>query len=574
MLHRNPRFRAALCASFLGVVVASGASAQSLVRASVDANGVEGNDASFGSVLSADGRWLAFSTFADNLVAGDVYSHHVLVRDLLNGRNHVVVVGGDGKPAKGSSYGPGISTNGRWVTYSSEIADLVAGDTNGCRDVFLRDREAGSTERVSLAWDGAEANRESWSWSAGSMSDSAGLVVFTSCAQNLVLGKTTPFEDVFVRDRVRESTVRVSVAWDGAEAEFGASFPSLSSDGRFVVFSSGSSNLVPGDTNDKHDLFVRDLHAGTLERANLTHDGFQANESAFSSSLSRDGRIVCFASDATNLVRGDTNGATDIFVRDRLLGTTERCSVSREGVEADWYSDTPALSANGRFVAYLSHASNLVAGDTNGRQDVFLRDCWSGATMRLSSAATGEQGDNHSRAPSISGDGRVVAFESDATNLVSGDSNRYTDVFVADRGRALESTYCTAAPSAHGCLAAISGRGTPSLTSAEPYVIAARDVPGRSTGVLSYGFRPVPALIQVSGVCIAPPIRRLGPMTAGGAAIDCSGSFGVDFNAHLQSGADPALVPGLEVFCQWWYIDSTGPIGSFRSDALLFTLQP
>src|SRR5438094_1790918 len=177
--------------------------------------------------------------------------------------------------------------------------------------------------------------------------------------------------------------------------------------------------------------------AGTTERVSVDSAGNAANASSGAPAISADGRFVAFLSDATYLVPGDTNGEPDVFVHDRQTGTTERVSVASDGTEgnppAGAGNGKPAISAAGRFVAFDSSASNLVPGDTN-RQDVFVHDRLTGTTELVSMDSVGIQGNGWSYSPAISADGRFVAFDSSASNLVPGDTDRAGDVFVRDRG--------------------------------------------------------------------------------------------------------------------------------------------
>jgi archaellum component FlaF (FlaF/FlaG flagellin family) len=169
-------------------------------------------------------------------------------------------------------------------------------------------------------------------------------------------------------------TQRVSVATGGTQGNGDSFIPAISADGRYVTFQSIASNLVPGDTNSTFDVFVRDRRSGTTQRVNVATDGTQANGDSFSLAISADGRYVTFQSIASNLVPGDTNDRTDVFVRDLRSGTTQRVSVATGGTQANGDSDIPAISADGRYVAFESGASNLVPGDTNHSEDVFVRD--------------------------------------------------------------------------------------------------------------------------------------------------------------------------------------------------------
>ena len=179
-------------------------------------------------------------------------------------------------------------------------------------------------------------------------------------------------------------------------------------------------------------MFVHDRQSGTTTRVSVDGSGAQANEQSWRPEISADGRLVAFASIASNLVAGDTNGAADIFVHDRLTGATTRVSVASGGAQASGESNEPSLSTDGRSVAFTSYSSNLVPGDTNSWEDVFVHDRATKTTRRVSVDSSGIQGNNFSIEPSISGNGRFIAFRSDASNLVPGDTNRGHDVFIRD----------------------------------------------------------------------------------------------------------------------------------------------
>ncbi|MEG4218273.1 calcium-binding protein, partial [Microcoleus sp. Pol14C6] len=182
------------------------------------------------------------------------------------------------------------------------------------------------------------------------------------------------------------------------------------------------------------DIFVRDLSTNTTTRVSVDSAGNQANGYFFSPSISADGRFVAFSSDASNIVPGDTNNTGDIFVRDLLTNTTTRVSVDSAGNPGNINSFSPSISGDGRFVAFLSDASNIVPGDTNNQTDIFVRDLLTNTTTRPFVDSAGNQGNNFSNGPSISANGQKVAFSSLTANLVSGDTNNGPDVFVADIG--------------------------------------------------------------------------------------------------------------------------------------------
>jgi Tol biopolymer transport system component len=289
---------------------------------------------------------------------------------------------------------------------------------------------AQTTTRVSVDTAGFEANLQS---EYPVLSRNGRWVAFESQASNLVPGDTNANGDIFVHDRLTGATRRVSVDALGLEGNGPSRECAISADGRFVAFQSDASNLVPGDTNQTWDIFVVELATGAIERVSVNTAGAEANGISGAPALSADGRCVVFASTATNLVRGDTNTQRDIFLRDRLLGTTERISVDSGGAQMlGGAADLPSISGDGQRVVFMSSAANLVAGDTNGVLDVFLRDRAAGATIRVSVTIFDTQANGASSAPKLSLDGAVIAFQSSATNLVPGDTNANIDVFVRD----------------------------------------------------------------------------------------------------------------------------------------------
>src|SRR5262245_36125797 len=199
-------------------------------------------------------------------------------------------------------------------------------------------------------------------------------------------------------------TQRVSYGANGMQAAGSCIYNAISADGRYVAFESNSPNLVPGDTNDARDVFVRDRVLGTTERVSLTSAGGQSNQDpndffSIVLSMSGDGQVVAFETLASNLVPGDTNGWADVFVRDRLHGTTERVSVDSNGAQAAGPSIDSSVSFDGRYVAFMSYAPNLVVNDTNGSSDIFVRDRVLGTTKRVSADSNGNEGNGNSRYP-------------------------------------------------------------------------------------------------------------------------------------------------------------------------------
>jgi tricorn protease-like protein len=281
---------------------------------------------------------------------------------------------------------------------------------------------------VSIATAGTQANDESYS---PAISSSGRFVAFRSDATNLVANDTNNNSDIFVRDRASGVTRRVSVDSDGDQANGDSILPAISADGRFVAFSSEASNLVGGDTNNLADIFVHDrqndetvLIVGPAEFS--TGSGIII----VAPSISPDGDFVGLRSNADDLVPGDTNNSFDTFLVDRGSATAERSSVSTSEAEGNSDSSRPSISSDNRFVVFSSIATNLVSGDTNGFEDVFVRDRDEGRTRRVSLAFDGSQGDNRAYSAVISGDGQSVAFTSLAENLVANDNNGFSDIFV------------------------------------------------------------------------------------------------------------------------------------------------
>lgn len=289
---------------------------------------------------------------------------------------------------------------------------------------------------VSAAADGTQGNGDSYN---PSISSDGRYIAFQSSASNLVGDDTNGTTDVFVRDLLTDTITRASTTADGAQVDFGGMYPALSADGRYLAFASfdspfSSNNLMPADNNVQWDIFVKDLVSGAVTLVSTATDGTQGNGASFSNvAISADGRYVVFESDASNLVPGDTNGKADLFVKDLTSGETFRVSTASDGsqvTDPSRYQQPfePSISADGRYVAFQSAAPDLVAGDTNNEIDVFVKDLVTGTTTRVSTATNGGQGDRGGYLPTISADGRYAHFESDSDNLIQG----FHDVFIKD----------------------------------------------------------------------------------------------------------------------------------------------
>ncbi len=421
-----------LASTLLLLSVSLSSYAEGIQRVSVDSSGVEGNGGSSRPSTSADGRYIAFESYASNLIAGDSNnSHDIFVHDRITGNTTRVSHNTDGTQANGNSVIPSLSADGRYVAFLSIASNLVADDTNGLVDIFVHDRNTGVTTRVNLNTDGTQANSDSLNTS---LSADGRYVAFSSWASNLVAGDTNHTEDIFVHDRNTGATTRVSLNTDGTQANGFSRDYSLSADGRYVAFSSGASNLVADDTNGTVDTFVHDRNTGVTTRVNLNTDGTQANGGSIRTSLSADGRYVAFISRATNLVPDDINHRRDIFVHDRNNSTTTLISRSTDGRQGNENTSINFfLSADGRYVIFLSEANNLVAGDTNNRSDFFVHDRNTGFTSLFNHSVNGIITPVPEFVfPSLSADGRYLIFSTAQTNLVAGDSTgHFSDVFIS-----------------------------------------------------------------------------------------------------------------------------------------------
>ena len=348
-----------------------------------------------------------------------------------------------GAPANGASgeiYGPAISARGRYVAFASQATNLVQGDTNQNLDVFVHDRRTGTTERVSLGLGGAQGNGASSDLDYPAISADGRYVAFSSDADNLVRGDTNEATDVFVRDRWTGTTDRVSLGRGGAQGDDASGFypgdVDISADGRLVAFASFASNLVQGDTNFEQNVFVRDRRTGRTEAVSLGKKFLTGSQPA----ISADGRYVAFFG-GTEFVfgMGDVSVRGGVFVRDRRTGRAIRVDVGPgggcdpTGEQLGGGGGEPSLSADGRFVAFSCDADSLVPGDANGTLDVFVRDRRTGTTELVSLGGRSAQANGPSSSPSISADGLSVAFSSEATNLVPRDTNGVVDIFVRRR---------------------------------------------------------------------------------------------------------------------------------------------
>ena len=442
--------------------------------------GVNADGNSRGPARSADGRFIAFASAATNLLGlgNDTNGFQdVFLFDTCIGATgctpgmRIVSLANDGSEATGGdSTQPAISDNGRFVVFRSAATNLlgVGNDTNGSADIFMRDTCAGqdvscvpSTIRVS---EGSVPDAPSES---PAVSDNGRYVAFMSFATNLIGAgnDTNGLADIFLRDTCigapltpacTPTTTRVSEATGGTQVIGSSREAAVSADGRFVVFTSNAPTLVGSDGNGADDIFLRDTCTGVVSGCTPTTtrvsvDTVEGDPGARSERpvISGNGRYVVFRSFATDLIGSDTNGITDIFLRDTCAGAgggctpaTTRVSVRNDGGEASAGGDSlePVVSRDGRFVAFRSFATDLVSGDTNVRSDIFVRDTCGGepgctpSTRRISVTSSGSEAADNSIEPALSGDGRFAAFISTADLTGGGGAGAIENVFLARTG--------------------------------------------------------------------------------------------------------------------------------------------
>lgn len=324
--------------------------------------------------------------------------------------------------------GVSVSAGGRFIAFSSGASNLVAGDANGVSDIFVRDRQTGKTEMISVSSNSAKSNADSIN---PAISADGRCVTFTSAATTLVNTAIGGYHQIFLRDRLTGKTELASIGTDGSPANSDCDSSSISMDGRYVAFVSSANNLVAGVSGTQ--IYVRDRKSGTTEVASTSSSGVVGNAMSANPSISLNGRFVAFASDSTNLVASDKNAKRDIFLRDRQMHTTSLVSVTSNGTQGSDDSDHPCVNGVGRVVAFSSKASNLTATVKHGIYQIYARDMQTSSMSLISASTSGTQANGSSYAPSISSDGRFIAFYSNSTNLISGYQLGYSQVFVRDR---------------------------------------------------------------------------------------------------------------------------------------------
>jgi Tol biopolymer transport system component len=533
-----------------------------------------------------------------------------------------------GSEANGISEFPSVSHDGRFVAFGTWASNIVPGDANGLIDTVLLDRQTGGIELVSVSSLGVQANGHS---TVPKVSADGRIVAFLSTATNLDVRDVDTVQDVYVHDRNQSTTTLVSERLGTGPSQQGCYGISISADGRYVAFDCIDDNVVPGDNNFKPDVFVRDLLTQTTELVSVGPQGQQGDRESFWPSISGDGRFVSFISGANNWFPvGPQWGlglASGVFIRDRQLSATLPVSNLSTGIMAPTICESPTMSADGRYVAYKTNCRFLTPGVFN-YGDILRWDRTTGQTMNacypslglrrqqsffpvlsadgryvafetlatnftvqrsrppmviwrdLETLATvcanddwqGGPANNWANNAAISGDGRVVAFVSKATDLVPGASGAVYHVYVRACDVASPATYCKPSKPAGGCVAGMTFQGTPSATAGSGFQVRAQGLEAHRVGLLFYGTNgPAGKWLAESYLCVKAPVVHAVVASSQGTT-GCDGSLSLDFNSWIASGADPTLVAGQAVCAQAWFRNATG--SGQLSDAVAFLIGP
>lgn len=397
--------------------------------------GDPGNGRSERPAVSDNGRFIVYQSTARNLVDDDTSSRSdIFLYDRFTRKTIRINLAPDKSEADDSSENAAISADGNVIAFASEASNLVANDSGGIQDIFAYNRLTGVISRVSVSSAGVAGDGTS---DLPDVSGDGRYVVFQSASTNLVGNDKNEQIDIFRRDLQTGTTIRVNYNFLNEEVtDYDCTEPKISDDGQNVVFQTQAS-LSPCDDNNDYDIFHRDILAGSTTLASATYYGCISNRDSYHPSISGDGRYVSFSSDSSDLaIEDDTNSRQDVYIRDLQQETTERISLSSSNQEGDNRSVGYGgnLSQDGRYVSFSSSASNLVNDDENGRYDVFVRDRNSRQTTRESVSHYWEEGtgDSSANTAAISANGRFVVFDSSSSELAAGDTNGNWDIFVRD----------------------------------------------------------------------------------------------------------------------------------------------
>ena len=423
--------------SFFVIHQMANAETTDIERVSLGTGSVQSNGESYYLSLSEDASVATFESFNTNWGPDqkDVNFVDIFVRDRVTDVTTKISVTPSGKPSDQRSFDPMLSADGRYVSFISYATNLVPYDTNrhpysdDGLDVFLYDRLAGTLQRVSLDWEGQQIDANS----VGSITPDAHYVVFTSIGDHVAKNDTNSkhIAAIYKRNIHTGAIERITKGPNGEYPNGGVGGANSSFNGRYIAYTADATNLVPNDVNGVRDVLLYDSVTQETIMVSKPAGGGQSNGLSSPAHISSDGRYVAFRSFASNLVPGDVNGQSDIFVYDIVTGDLEMVSVSSTGVLGNGVSKDPGICGDGRFVVFTSEATNLVPQPHNGQRQIYVHDRQRHETFLASVNSNGDMGNGRGHRGTLSADCSTVGFATDASNIIANDTNGVRDLFAA-----------------------------------------------------------------------------------------------------------------------------------------------
>ncbi len=535
-------------------------------------SGQGGNSWSQWAAISHTGRFVAFTSDANDLVVPYVNpSYDVFLHDRQTGAVELISASTNGLPTDGPSIMPSLSGDGRYVCFNSGTTNLVQPPAIGFFSIYVRDRLTGTTELVSVNDQGIQANNTS---EFSSISADGRYVAFGSYADNLEPGHPTAgIRDLYRHDRQTSKTILVSRGFGGTWANSSTSENAISGDGRFVAFSSQADNLIQGGTTPgRQHIYVYDSQSGAISLASADANGFEADGVSFKPALSADGRFLAFETSSTNILQPTSAGATIVVLRDLTSGAILDVNKDSLGQPISWPTSQPTLSADARFVSF---GSGPVLPAHSGQR--YVRDRLLGKTIAVCSMENGTNPIVGAYEAMLSGDGTSVALLSGHA-LVSSVADG-AQVYV--RGIGAPIAYCQAKTNSQGCMPAIGFSGQARVSNNFALTVTGSNALNSMVGLLIHGLTGPQQTPFASGfLCVAPPFARSIPTNSGGNApplTDCSGVFSFNLGTVLAaSPIGPMVGAGSVLTLQWWGRD-TGflpPNAVQLTDALQVVVGP
>ncbi|MBK7875868.1 MAG: PD40 domain-containing protein [Planctomycetes bacterium] len=557
----SARFGTSCSAAFALALASAPAFAQGGIdRVSVSTSGLQANALSNPGGVSADGRYVVFDSAATNLVLGDANGHRdVFLRDRVTGTTTRVSVGLGGVEADGQSFGARISGDGNRIVFTSNASNLVAGDIESpsspaSSDCYLFDRAAGVMQRLSVTTSGAEITGQT----AGIDISADGTTVVFAFGGDLTTGAPS-LGNAYALDLATQAVERLDVTSSGADLGTGCIAPRVSADGRFVTFVV----VLPPQPPVIQRIAVRDRLLGITTIASVSDAGVLADDDCAWPTISDDGRVVAFASIATNLLATPVFFGECAYYHDLSTGTTHAVNVDASGLPLP--GSRPVVSPDGRRIAFIT---------ANSRAPIL--DLTTGVVVPAATTARGELANTIAQVLAFSADGRFGLIASGASNLVANDTNAITDVFVKTVLPRSATSYCTPRVNSQGCTPVLAASGVAAASGGNAFVLTATNLINRSSATLFWSLVQSTDPFAGGTMCVAAPLRRAFTASSGGSAtgVDCTGSLSFDFNPLIRAGSSPVLIPGSVVYAQVTFVDAGDPSGIGLTDAIAFRILP